>query len=156
MDNQHGPTIQQKELCSILCGSLDGRRVWGRMDTCTCMAELLCCALETITTLLISYACVLSRYVMSNSLRPHVLQPARLLCPWDFPGKNTGVGCHFLLQEIVPTQGSNLHLLHWQADSLPLNHQGSQTWVVGNKLGAWDKHTYTTIYKIDNQQGPTI
>ena len=36
----------------------------------------------------------------------------------DFPGKNTGVGCHFLLQGIVPTQGLNLHLLHWQVDSL--------------------------------------
>ena len=45
--------------------------------------------------------------------------------PWGFPGKNTGVGCHFLLQGIFPTQGSNLHLLHWQADSLPLSHLGS-------------------------------
>ena len=36
---------------------------------------------------------------MSNSLRTHGLQPARLLCPWDFPGRNIGVGCHFLLQE---------------------------------------------------------
>ena len=44
----------------------------------------------------------------------------RLLCPKDFPSKNTGVGCHFLLR-IFPTQGSNPHflrLLHWQADSL--------------------------------------
>ena len=46
-------------------------------------------------------------------LRPHGLQPARLPCPWDFPGKNIAVGCHF------PS------LQHWQADSLPLNHQGS-------------------------------
>ena len=38
----------------------------------------------------------------------------------DFPGKNTGVGCHFLFQGIFLTQGSNLSLLHWQADSLPL------------------------------------
>ena len=38
---------------------------------------------------------------------PHGLLPARLLCPWDFPGKNTGVGCHFLLQGIFPTQGLN-------------------------------------------------
>ena len=45
-------------------------------------------------------------------LQPHVLQPARLLCPWDFPGKNTGVGCHALLQGIFPTQGSNPRLLH--------------------------------------------
>ena len=42
----------------------------------------------------------------------------RILHPWDSPGKNTGVGC--LLQGIFPTQGSNLCLLHWQADSLPL------------------------------------
>ena len=48
---------------------------------------------------------------MSDSLRPNGLQPARLFCPWDFPGKNTGVGCHFLLQRIFPTQGSNLGLL---------------------------------------------
>ena len=39
-----------------------------------------------------------------------------------FPGKSTGVGCHFLLQGIFQTQGSNLSLLHWQADSLPQNH----------------------------------
>jgi len=35
-----------------------------------------------------------SRSVMSDSQRPHGLQPTRLLCPWDFPGKSTGVGCH--------------------------------------------------------------
>ena len=38
----------------------------------------------------------------------------RLLCPWDSPGKNTGVGCHALLQGIFPTQGSSLYLLHWE------------------------------------------
>ena len=48
-----------------------------------------------------------------------------LLCPWDFPGKNTGVGCHFLLQGIFPTQGSNPCLLHWQVNSFPLSHHGS-------------------------------
>ena len=53
----------------------------------------------------------------------HGLQSARLLfCPWDSPGKNTGVGCHALLQGIFPTQRLNqllLCLLHWQAGSLP-------------------------------------
>ena len=39
------------------------------------------------------------------------IQPTRLLCPWDFSGKNAGVGCHFLLQGIFPTQQSNLGLL---------------------------------------------
>ena len=67
---------------------------------------------------LLCYA-VLRRSVVSNSLQPHGLQPARLLCPWDSPGKNTGVGCHSLLQGFFPTQGSNPHLLHWQAGSLP-------------------------------------
>ena len=46
-------------------------------------------------------------------------------CPQDFPGRNTGAGCHFPLQGIVHIQRSNLHLLHWQADSLPLSHQFS-------------------------------
>ena len=48
---------------------------------------------------------------------------SRLLCPWDSPGKNTGVGCHFLLQGIFPAWGSNrrlLCLLRWQAGSLSL------------------------------------
>ena len=42
--------------------------------------------------------------VGSDSLIPHGLQPVRLLCPWDFPVKNTGVGYHFLLQGIILTQ----------------------------------------------------
>ena len=46
------------------------------------------------------------------------------ICPWDFPAKNTGVGSNFFLQGIFPTQGLNPRLLHWQADSLPLRHQG--------------------------------
>ena len=62
--------------------------------------------------------------VMSDSLGPHGPQPARLLCPWDSPGKNSGVGCHALLQGIFPTQGSNLGLLHCQADSLSAEPQG--------------------------------
>ena len=51
------------------------------------------------------------------------MDPTNLLCPWDFPRKNTGVHCHFLLQGIFLTRGSNPPLLHWQADSLPLSHQ---------------------------------
>ena len=66
--------------------------------------------------------------VRSNSLQPHGLCPTRLLCPWDSPGKNTGVGCHFLLQGIFQTQGLNpclLHLLRWQAHFIPLWYLGS-------------------------------
>ena len=47
----------------------------------------------------------ISHSIVSNSLWPHGLQPAKILCPWDFPGKNTGVGSHSLLQGIFSTQG---------------------------------------------------
>ena len=68
--------------------------------------------------------CILSYSVVSNSLTPYALQPTSLLCPWTFPGKNTGAGC----QVIFLTQGLDLcllHLLHWQANSLSLHHLGS-------------------------------
>ena len=60
------------------------------------------------------------------TLRPRGLEPTRLLCPWDSPGRNTGVGCHFLLQGIFPTQGSNVGLLHCRQTLWPLSHQGSR------------------------------
>ena len=47
------------------------------------------------------------------------------------PSKNIGVGCHFLLQGIFLTQGSNLLLLNWQVDSLPLSHQESCNYIIG-------------------------
>ena len=59
----------------------------------------------------------LDALVLFNSLQSRELEPTRLLCPWDFPGKNTEVGCHFLLQGIFLTQGSNPHRLRWQAGS---------------------------------------
>ena len=65
--------------------------------------------------------------VVADSLRPHGLEPARLLCPWDSPGENTGEGCHFLLQGIFLTQELNPHLLcllHWQMGSLPAEPPG--------------------------------
>ena len=59
---------------------------------CVCVCVCVCCA-------------VLSYSVISDSLWPQGLQPARLLCPWNFPGKNTGLGCYFLLQEYLPNLG---------------------------------------------------
>ena len=64
----------------------------------------------------LSFVCVLSCSVISYSLQPYGPWPVRLLCLWDSPGKNTGVGYHALLQGIFLTQGLNsslLHLLHW-------------------------------------------
>ena len=71
--------------------------------------------------------CVLSHSVMSDSLRAHGLWSAWLPCPWDFPGKDTGMGYHALVQGIFLTQGSNpcfLSLPHQWVDSLPLCHLG--------------------------------
>ena len=65
-----------------------------------------------------------TRSVVSDSLQPHGLQPARLLCPWGSPGKNTGVGCHSLLQGVFLTQGLNLGLLHYRQILYHLSHQG--------------------------------
>ena len=61
-------------------------------------------------------ACLRAYSVVSHSLQPHGQQPARLLCPQDFPGENTAVGCQFLLQGAFPTQGSNLHAPQLCAD----------------------------------------
>ena len=65
------------------------------------------------------------RSVVSHSLRPQGLYPARLLCPWDSPGKNTGAGCHSLVQGIFPAQRLNLGLLHYRQILYRLSHQGS-------------------------------
>ena len=69
---------------------------------------------------------------MSNSLRPHGLYPTTLLCLCDFPGKSTGVGCHFLLQGIFPTQGSNPGLPHCRQMLYHLSHQGSNRNEISN------------------------
>ena len=63
-----------------------------------------------------------SHSVLSDSLRPYGLWPARFLCLWNFPGKNTGVGCHLLLHETSLTRDQThvSRLPHWQASSLAL------------------------------------
>ena len=66
-----------------------------------------------------------SHSIMSNSLKPHGLQPTRLFCPWSSPCKNTGVGSHSLLQGIFLTQGSNPCFLHCKQFLYYLSHQGS-------------------------------
>ena len=96
-DNQEGPTVQHMELCSRLCGSLDGRGVWGRMDTCICMAQFPCYPPETITTLLISYTLTQNKkfkkriyhqitivYVLMHfNQQPHLSVCLCVLClPW--------------------------------------------------------------------------
>ena len=64
-----------------------------------------------------------SNLVRSDSLQPYGLQPFRILCPWDFPGKSTGVDCDFILQGIFSTQGSNLDLLHCRQILYLMSHE---------------------------------
>ena len=68
-----------------------------------------------------------------STLRSHGLQPTRLLCPRDFPGTNTGVGCHFLLQGIFLNQGSNPGLLHCRQILYQLSYKGCPHWACRDK-----------------------
>ena len=70
---------------------------------------------------------VVTLSVVSDSLWPYRLYPTRLLCPCDLPGKNTTVGYHFLHRDprYPGVKPRGRCLLHWQADALPLSHQGS-------------------------------
>ena len=73
----------------------------------SCDNEQHCLTLYLLASCLWSPSvCMLSCSVVSDSLGPHGLQPTRLLCPWNFPGKNTGAGYHFV-QGIFPTQELN-------------------------------------------------
>ena len=67
---------------------------------------------------------------MSHSLGPYRLEPARLLCPWNSQGKNTGVGSHVLLQGIFPTRGSNPGLLHCRGILNQVSYQGSPICII--------------------------
>ena len=72
--------------------------------------------------------CVLILSVMSDSLRPRDCSMLGDSVHGIFPSKDSGVGCHFFLQENFQIQESNLpllYLLHWQVDSVPLSHPGS-------------------------------
>ena len=66
-----------------------------------------------------------SHWVVSDFFETPWTVAHQVPCSWDFPGKNTGVGCHSLLQGIFLAQALNLGFLCWQMDSLPLSHQGS-------------------------------
>ena len=68
---------------------------------------------------------LLSHFSRVRLCDPRDGSPTRLLRPWDSPDKNTGVGCHFLLQGIYPTQGSNQGLLHCRGILYCLSHQAA-------------------------------
>ena len=91
---QHWKEIVCVCVCVCVCAlnfppTLEGNHV------CVCVCVCVCVHARQVPS------------VVSNSWQPHGLQPTRLLCPGHSPGKNIGVGCHFLLQGIFPTQGLN-------------------------------------------------
>ena len=69
--------------------------------------------------------------VVSNSLQSHAPQPTRIICPWNSQGKNTGVGCHSLLQGISHTLGSNPGLPYCSQILYHLSHQGNPALIDG-------------------------
>ena len=91
-------------------------------------------------------------------LWPHGLSP-RLLSPCDFPGKDTGVGCPFLFQEIFLTQGSSPHLLcllHWQPESLALSPMKANLFIYVYKCMDWGKELWVCVcacYSMKSYQG---
>ena len=85
---------------------VEWKAIWVRMCVCVCVSVLL------------SQSCP----TLCNPMSP------RLPCPWNSPGKNTGVGCHSQLQGIFPTQGSNPGLLHCRQILYCLRHKGNP-WV---------------------------
>ena len=88
-----------------------------------------------------------SHTVVSDSLWPHGLYPNRILRPWDFLGKNTGVGCHFLLQGIFLTQGLNLGFLHYRQLLYHLSHQGSPS---SQSYGFSSSHVW--MWELDHKE----
>ena len=89
-----------------------------------------------------------SSSVVSDSATPGSQGPTRLLHPWDSPGRNTGMGCHFFLQKIFPTQGSNLGLPYCRQTLYHLSHQGSPSSLLRIMfiLAGISRHLDSTFY----------
>ena len=119
------PGGDRARLCSLLrptsCQTL--------LPSCSplCTPHGPCFTFPLIPTSSNSCVCVLSLQSCPTLCDPMGCSPPGLSVQWDSPSKNTGVGCHALLQGIFPTQGSNpciLYLLHWKAASLALAPRG--------------------------------
>ena len=99
---------------------------------------------------------------MSDSVQPHRQQPIRLPHPWDSPGKNTGVGCHFLLQcTKVKSESEVAQSCPTLSDPMDCSPPGSSVHgIFQARVLEWGaiafSDIHTTIYKTDKQQGPTV
>ena len=145
-------------LKASLCGNVTSgqSRPSSRKGTLSCYRELLCWGRPQGSSSWLAtwhpprdnafFLCMRAKSLQScpTLWRHYGLRPARLLCPWDSPGKNTGGGCHALFQGIFLTQGSNMNLLcllHWGVGSLPLAPPGKpflSRIFCGGTLADWD------------------
>ena len=107
-----------------------------------CLLDILKMFPKSGSYIFILLCCLLVTSVMFDSVPRCGRQPTRLLCPWDSPSKNTGVGCHFLHRRVFPNPEiepaspalAGYSALNWicnsaLADSLPLSHQEAQVYV---------------------------
>ena len=85
---------------------------------------------------------------MSDSVRPHKQQPTRLPCPWDSPGKNTGVGCHFLLQCMkVKSEREVAHSCLTLSDPMDCSLPGSSVHgIFQARVLEWDAIAFSILY----------
>ena len=106
-------------------GSPLGCHLWGHteLDTTEVTAAAAAQVINYMSKLSVSHS------VISNSLQPHGLLPARFLCPWDSPGNNTGVGSHSFLQGIFLTQGSSPGLLYCRQFPCHLSFPFREAWI---------------------------
>ena len=112
---------------------------------CVCVCVCVCVRIHTCMSI--------SHSVVSDSLRHHVLYPARFLCAWDIPGKNTGAGSLSLLQGSFLTQGLNLDLLHCRQIFYLLSHRGKWNW---KSLVVSDSLPCHRLYSLWNSPGQNI
>ena len=99
---------------------------------------------------------------MSDSVRPHRRQPTRFPRPWDSSGKNTGVGCHFLLQYMkVKSESEVAQSCPTLSDPMDCSLPGSSAHgIFQARVLEWGtiafSEIHTTVYKIDKLQAPTV
>ena len=94
-----------------------------------------------------------SHSVLSDSYWPHGLQPTRLLCPWDFPGKSTGVGCHCLLRQLLLVVDKEVQMLNQRKDAyLLVSRENSERSQDGGGMCLWknrQKHPFRERLPLD-------
>ena len=101
---------------------------------------------------------LLSRFSWSDSVRPHRRWPTRLPCPWDSPGKNTGVGCHFLLQCMkVKSQSEVVQLCPTLCDPMVCSLPGSSVHgIFQAKVLEWGAIAFSMVVRVGHNSKDSV